>query len=109
MRFRIRAYDKGGGTIYRMGAWSDFTGWVSAGGGLSGFTPAPIGRDPDGYEIEMEVVETSIASFCSAAHPCQVGFGDCDSNAQCVAGAVCGNNNGAAYGYLDPTIDVCVD
>lgn len=109
MRFRIRAYDKGGGNIYRVGAWSEYTGWVAQGGGLSGFTPAPIGRDPDGYEIEMEVLETNVNSFCSSAHRCQVGFGDCDSDAECVSGTHCGSNNGADFGYLDSNIDVCVD
>ena len=109
VRFWIRAYDKGAGSIYKLGTWSDFTGWVSEGGGLSGFTPAPIGRDPDGYEIEMEVLETNANSFCSSAHRCEVGFGDCDSDAQCVPGTHCGTNNGTDYGYLDPTIDVCID
>jgi lipoprotein signal peptidase len=47
------------------------------------------------------------ANFCSAACPCGHGGADCDSNAECLPGLVCGTNNGAAFGY-SATTDVCV-
>lgn len=45
-------------------------------------------------------------SYCSKANPCEEGEGDCDSNAECLGGLVCGDDNGAEYG-LDPWVDVC--
>jgi hypothetical protein len=45
-------------------------------------------------------------SYCSKTHPCDVGEGDCDSNAQCAAGLVCATDVGANYGFTAKT-DVC--
>src|SRR5262245_38784091 len=46
-------------------------------------------------------------TFCTTACPCDVGEGDCDSNAECAAGLACGTNNGAQFG-LAANLDVCV-
>jgi hypothetical protein len=46
-------------------------------------------------------------TFCSAACPCGVGGGDCDSSAECLPGLRCASNNGAQFGYSKDT-DVCV-
>ncbi|MBM4319358.1 MAG: DUF4215 domain-containing protein, partial [Deltaproteobacteria bacterium] len=44
--------------------------------------------------------------FCTADCPCGVGGADCDQQAHCLAGLVCGQNNGARFGLPAPT-DVC--
>jgi hypothetical protein len=46
--------------------------------------------------------------FCSASCPCDHGFGDCDSNAECAPGLNCVNDAGATFG-LPADTDVCVD
>jgi hypothetical protein len=50
-RLRIRGYD--GGTA---GAWSAYTGWASQGGGVSGWGCDSNCFDPDGFEIELNVL-----------------------------------------------------
>ncbi len=48
-------------------------------------------------------------SYCRNPNfPCGVGEGDCDSNAECMMGLVCGSSNGEQFG-LPRTVDVCVD
>lgn len=45
---------------------------------------------------------------CLAADcPCGVGSGDCDSDAECGGGLLCGEENGPAVGFTS-TMDVCV-
>jgi hypothetical protein len=46
-------------------------------------------------------------SFCSQACPCQLGMGDCDFDADCVSGLVCGQDLGASFGKT-ATLDMCV-
>lgn len=46
------------------------------------------------------------ASYCSASCPCEDGEGDCDSNAECVAGTTCVSNVGPNYGWAS-WVDVC--
>ncbi|WP_437960546.1 hypothetical protein WME76_13460 [Sorangium sp. So ce119] len=46
--------------------------------------------------------------FCSPDCKCGVGEGDCDTDLDCKAGLVCGNNNGALVGLPD-VFDVCVE
>lgn len=43
---------------------------------------------------------------CTLECPCPSGQGDCDSDAQCGAGLVCGNKNGFQFGF--PGQDFCV-
>jgi hypothetical protein len=47
------------------------------------------------------------AAFCSALCPCSSGQGDCDSNAECQSGLVCGTDNGSSFG-LPADYDVCL-
>ena len=47
------------------------------------------------------------ASYCSSAHPCVGGQGDCDSNSQCAFGLVCKDNRGAQFGFAS-WVDVCL-
>ena len=44
--------------------------------------------------------------YCLDCGPCGFGEGDCDSNAECVAGTVCVNNVGRNYGWRRG-VDVC--
>lgn len=46
------------------------------------------------------------SDFCSSACQCQADQGDCDTDADCVAGTLCGVNNGQYVG-LPPNFDVC--
>ncbi len=46
-------------------------------------------------------------AYCSAACPCSEGLGDCDGDAQCVHGLVCGTDNGPRFGFA-ADVDVCV-
>lgn len=47
-------------------------------------------------------------NYCSAACPCAIGEGDCDSDAECLPGLTCEHDAGTAHG-LDADVDVCVD
>jgi Zn-dependent metalloprotease len=47
------------------------------------------------------------SNYCSSACPCTEGEGQCDSDAECDSGLVCGENEGAAYG-ASWWYDVCV-
>jgi hypothetical protein len=44
--------------------------------------------------------------FCRVNGPCEEGEGDCDGDAECLPGLVCGNNNGATYD-LPAWVDAC--
>ncbi len=44
--------------------------------------------------------------FCTSKNPCTVGQGDCDRDANCVAGLFCAQNVGRKYGQ-HPSMDVC--
>lgn len=46
------------------------------------------------------------ANYCSTSCPCDNGFGDCDSNAECVSGTTCVDNVGPSYGWAS-WVDVC--
>lgn len=45
--------------------------------------------------------------FCTPSCPCGVGGGDCDSDAECMPGLVCGTNNGRDFGQ-PADWDMCV-
>ncbi|MCG8420012.1 MAG: carboxypeptidase regulatory-like domain-containing protein [Proteobacteria bacterium] len=47
------------------------------------------------------------SDYCSAACQCDIGQGDCDVDAHCVSGSVCGEDVGGHFGYA-ATVDVCV-
>lgn len=47
------------------------------------------------------------AAFCNASCPCDLGQGDCDSNADCRGGLVCASNVGAQFGK-PADYDICV-
>ena len=53
-----------------------------------------------------ESIPEGSPDFCSVVFPCNLGEGDCDSDAQCNASLVCGDNNGPEYG-LPPGYDAC--
>jgi hypothetical protein len=46
-------------------------------------------------------------SACSEECPCPVGEGDCDTDDDCVAGAICLHDAGPAFGFASPEMDVC--
>lgn len=71
---------------------------------------------PAGYDICVYPTNPGCPAFnpaapsltaCSATCPCDLGEGDCDSNAECRPGLVCGTDNGPQMG-LPTTYDVCV-
>lgn len=45
-------------------------------------------------------------NYCSPLCPCDVGEGDCDSDAECMPGLVCNRDIGPAFGW-DREVDVC--
>ncbi len=45
-------------------------------------------------------------TYCSAACPCDAGFGDCDNDSECNSGLSCVHDVGANYGW-GSTVDVC--
>lgn len=45
-------------------------------------------------------------SYCSDDCPCASGGGDCDSDNQCSAALICGDNNGARFNFPS-SVDVC--
>jgi hypothetical protein len=47
--------------------------------------------------------------FCQVACPCLDGQGDCDSDAECAAGLICGENNHPLGPIFFRNVDVCVD
>lgn len=47
------------------------------------------------------------STYCSAACPCGQGMGDCDHDADCAAGLICGVNNGPMFG-LPAGYEACV-
>lgn len=46
-------------------------------------------------------------SYCSNAHPCGFGQGDCDLDSQCLPGTFCQDNRGGAFGFPS-WVDVCL-
>lgn len=62
-----------------------------------------------GYSSTVDVCDYAPGSgnFCSSAHPCGVGQGDCDSNAQCGFGLLCKDNRGGEFGFAS-WVDVCL-
>jgi cysteine-rich repeat protein len=51
---------------------------------------------------------TPDGSFCNNPYcPCEIGEGDCDTDAQCAPGLICGLNNGPAFG-LPTGWDACI-
>lgn len=53
-------------------------------------------------------IDTSINwGRCTPDAPCPAGLGDCDSDADCMEGTICGFNIGADFG-LDSTLDLCI-
>ncbi|MCG8417171.1 MAG: hypothetical protein MJE77_04405 [Proteobacteria bacterium] len=64
-----------------------------------------------GVDVCMDVcpsMGTGTPDYCSDACPCQSEQGDCDSDSECVSGAVCIHNVGASFGF-PAHIDVCID
>lgn len=45
--------------------------------------------------------------FCTPGCPCDEGQGDCDNDDDCAGDLVCGDDNGAEFGF-DPDDDVCI-
>ena len=46
------------------------------------------------------------ASYCSTSCPCAEGYGDCDSDAECLPGLICARDVGANYG-VHSSMDFC--
>ncbi len=63
-----------------------------------------------GWSSLVDVCEYTSApgdwDYCSPGAPCDVGEGDCDSNADCASGLTCVSNVGADYGWASG-VDVC--
>ncbi len=53
------------------------------------------------------IAGTTDWAFCSVHCPCDVGQGDCDTDAECRSGLVCGPDYGDLFG-LDSSVDVCM-
>lgn len=62
-----------------------------------------------GYSSGVDVCDfpAGHASYCSAAHPCVSGQGDCDSNSECAIGYVCKADRGPQFGFAS-WVDVCL-
>jgi hypothetical protein len=45
--------------------------------------------------------------YCTVECPCDVGYGDCDTNLDCRAGLKCADNWGEKFGF-GTWVDVCV-
>ncbi len=58
-------------------------------------------------EVPPPCPDNGQVSTCTATCRCAAGWGDCDSNAQCLDGLICGTNNGPGFGMME-TYDVCV-
>ncbi|MBN1607206.1 MAG: hypothetical protein JW940_11280, partial [Polyangiaceae bacterium] len=93
-------------------------GWLLLLAGVAGAASGCAGTDPSdepGTGAVAQAVTKAVdpnangdADFCdSPAALCVAGEGDCDRNAQCATGLVCGTNNGPKFG-MGPTYDVCV-
>lgn len=68
--------------------------------------------DEHAIEEEFEAAACPLpeghAAFCARCGPCRTGEGDCNRDADCAAGLVCGDNLGPRFGFA-PRIDVCVE
>ncbi|MBN1607616.1 MAG: hypothetical protein JW940_13345, partial [Polyangiaceae bacterium] len=77
----------------------------------AGEPPGPreeVGTAAQGVTKAVDPNANGDTDFCNApAAPCAVGEGDCDSNAQCETGLICGKDNGLNFG-MGATHDVCV-
>ena len=65
--------------------------------------------DPD-LDVCSEICPTTgvgAGNYCSSDCPCDYGEGDCDGDDECASGLVCGDDNGAEFGF-EPSTDVCV-
>lgn len=78
----------------------------SCGGGTTCMNDAGA---PWGYASGVDVCDypAGHARYCSAAHPCVGGQGDCDNNAQCTFGTVCKEDRGPQFGFAS-WVDVCL-
>ena len=47
-------------------------------------------------------------NYCDGITPCEIGEGDCESDAQCAVGLVCGHNNGGQFDLIWSR-EVCVE
>lgn len=83
---QITGVHKGSNRQVSVEAWGD---WAEA------------RRDCPGFNLN-----NPSTGFCSAACPCDVGEGDCDSNDQCLPGLYC-RQNLANSAFPDSTWDVC--
>ncbi|MBI4509701.1 MAG: hypothetical protein HY698_08680 [Deltaproteobacteria bacterium] len=61
---------------------------------------------PPNWDVCECPVPVNDASYCTLCGPCPMGTGDCDSDAECAAPAVCRNDVGARYG-LPANWDMC--
>ena len=109
------------------GATPEAGGWRSRQLLSTGFNPSTFGEDTRGELYVADFTGGRILRlrgpegggpsgcplppghprFCVDCGPCAAGQGDCDSDAECAAGAVCADNVGADFGFA-PGIDVCV-
>jgi hypothetical protein len=84
-------------------------------GGIVGLAGCAGGDDP--YRNEQAETAAPLAqavcgpngqgNTCDPSCPCASGWGDCDGNADCAPGLVCGTDNGRAFG-MPALFDVCV-
>jgi hypothetical protein len=104
-RLRGRAFDRKDFNA----PWSAFTRWSREGGTSdTGFFCDSNCFDPDGFQVQLEVAVRDTFSFCSQQRPCGQGFGDCDSDFECMPGLRCVSGSGPQFGY-GPDVDVCID
>jgi len=81
---------------------------------LSGYCAHNVGSSY-GASASFDVCETAATcapvnmdwSCCTSSSPCAIGDGDCDSDSDCVSGAMCGHDIGSQFGAT-ASFDVCV-
>jgi hypothetical protein len=66
---------------------------------------AEYGWDP-GIDVCTAQLPNGHPDYCRLLGPCEAGEGDCDSDAECLRGLICGRDNGADFG-LESWVDAC--
>lgn len=63
-------------------------------------------NEVDVCSAQCPILGVASWNYCSPLCPCDVGEGDCDSDAECMPGLVCQRDIGPAFGW-DREVDVC--
>lgn len=82
--------------------------WASLIWAVAACTPDLVDPPPATGAIDDTAPERGHEDFCTKQRPCALGDGDCDSDAECVAGTVCRDGVAAEFG-LPELVGVCVE